>query len=153
MRSIALALTGLALTGCMSTARASSTAHVRADGSYSVGVRSAVDGTPSEVGPQELIGVYLPLGPFAIKGGLLWDGTPLVITPSAAQAAPMAAPQFVEVDEQYVEMEPVTRTRKVRKAVVPAPRAVDPCAPARQKAPGCEPVACVNGACSLTASR
>jgi len=156
MRRVALLLVlflAAPLSACWSTASTGARAAVvRSDGSVSGGVISALDAQPTDAGPQEIIGINVPLGPhFRLKGGVVWDGTTWTVgPPTAPQAAPMsAAPQFVDVDEQV--QVPVTKwetqTRRVRKAVVPIPQAApDPCAPApapqaAPKAAGCEPVA------------
>jgi len=74
------------------------------------------------------------------------------IVPIVAEQ-PASAPQYVEVEEQYMvpETRMVPRTRMIRKQLVPVQSA--PCAPAPQSAPaprsGCEPppspVACADG--------
>lgn len=80
----------LAIAGC-SQARMSPQAALAQSG-YVASARSAVDGSPGLTGPQEIVAVYLPFGPFAVKGGIVWDGQPLVIeNPIGAQAAPYDA--------------------------------------------------------------
>lgn len=124
-------------------------------------VRAAVDGNGDLSEPQELIALNVPLGPFTIKGGLVWNGqtwtVPVPGVPLAAQAAdpcaplPAPAPQAHFLTETYVEefpveetvMAPQTRTRierRVRTRQVPA-RLVpmcEPAPPAPQAAP-CDP--------------
>lgn len=153
MRTIPMAaVLLLAVTGCVSRAQSSRTVAVRSDGSQREVMRAAIDGAPGDVGPQEIIGFYFPFGPLALKGGVVWDGQPIILGPPAMATPYLAtdcapAPRMVEVEESYTEMVPTTRTRKVMKAVVDPPRA----APA--KAPGCEPVSfageCVGGVCSV----
>lgn len=140
MRHATLVAAILLLLSACSVSRQTRTVHVSSDGSQAAGVRSAADGVPGEGGPQELVGIYVPFGPFAVKGALLWDGTtfvPPIPLPLAAPAAvhlsaPCAAPQTVDVEETYTV--PVTtyetRKRTVKRAVVPIPQAAPaPCAP------------------------
>lgn len=130
-------LIALVLPACVAHT-ATRTVHVRSDGTQSVGVRSASDGVPGESGPQEILGFYLPFGPFAIKSALLWDGTTWVppIGGLAAQsyaADPCGcAPQTIEVPETVMvpQTQMVPQTRMVRRAVIPLPEALpNPCAP------------------------
>lgn len=131
MRNLTLSLFALTLAGCAAPSN-SRTYSVRSDGSTVAGVRSAADGVPGEGGPQEIIGLYIPLGPFAVKSAVLWDGNPLVVAPPIGFAAPAAASvQTVDVEETYQEPVTtfVTKTRMVKKAVVPIPQAApSPCA-------------------------
>lgn len=156
MRHLLLLLSCL-LAGCATRGTVAQTSHVDSSGVVSAGVRSASDAQPGVLGPQEIVGVALPLGPFTAKGALIWDGQPWFWTPpapaapsAATQAAPCAAPMFVEVEEQYVENVPVQRTRKRQVQVVPVP------APAPRAACPAPPVAstsscreCVGGCCEV----
>lgn len=123
---------------------------VDADGNVSAGVRSAMDGTTAP-GQQELVGVYLPFPPFAIKGGLLWDGTTFNFGGGSPQrvVVPQAAPCMTETfrTETWTEMVPVQRTRQVpvRSVPIPVPQAAPQCmAPSVGGAPCWE---CGQGAC------
>lgn len=118
----------LLLTGCAAQRPASTSYGVSADGTVSAETRSALSGSTAP-GRQELIGVYLPFPPFAIKGGLEWDGMPVVIGPTpSAQAAPCGV-QTTFVEETYTEMVPVQKTRQVpvRSVSLPVPRQSTPC--------------------------
>lgn len=139
-----LVLVGLFLSGCASQRPAKSAYTVDANGQVSASTRSALEGDTGP-GKQELVGLYLPVPPFAIKAGLEWDGTTFVFGGGAPQAAQVqaapCAPQTVEVEESYTEMVPVQRVRKVQRQVVPIPvpqKQAAPCAPpapAPQRAP------------------
>ena len=154
-----LLLLPLLLAACSSPQRSPESAYiVNAQGATSPTARSALAGSTAP-GKQEIIGIYIPfLGTgLALKGGLEYDGTPTVIEIPIGQAAP-ADPQYVEEQETYYvpETRMIPKTRAVRKAVIPVPRAAPYCAPpapAPQKAPGCEPppgpVACSGEACGL----
>lgn len=110
--------------------------------------RSASDGDTSP-GKQEILGIYLPLGPnLEIKAGLNWNQKATVVTlpPFATETQATCEPQYVDVQrtvlvpESYTE----TKTRMVPRTVTerrlvpqyaPAPQAA-PCAPpAPQAAP------------------
>lgn len=123
------------LTGCTMQRPASQAYTVDEQGTVSAATRSALNGDTGP-GKQEIVGVYIPFvgTGLALKAGLEWDGVPVVVTPNRAQAAPCSGPQTIEVEEVYTEMQPVQRTRKVQRQVVPIP------VPQRA-APGCEPVA------------
>ena len=141
--------------GCASARPAKSAYTVDANGTVSAGTRSALDGDTGP-GKQELLGVYLPFGPFAVKAGVEWDGTPLLFTGSnpAPTTQSVYAQSGCDVQEVYTDYVdetimvpqtrkvPVQRTRTVRRATVPIPQSAPPCAPtpapAPQKAPGCE---------------
>lgn len=171
LRFVALAflvLLALPLVACSSpgaTTQSGYSAYAASGGSGVMvpATRSASDGDTSP-GKQEILGIYLPLGPnLEIKAGLNWNqkATVVQLPPLAAQAAPVCEPQYVDVQrtvmvpETYTETKTrlVPRTVTERRAVVPAPQAA-PCAPpAPQAAPqGCPepppaPVACVDDAC------
>lgn len=55
-------------------------------------VRAALDGQPGLDGPQELVALYVPAGPFALKAGLTYSGETLVLNPLAPQAQAQASP-------------------------------------------------------------
>jgi hypothetical protein len=156
---LALAVLVLALTGC-TAAGARSQAY--SSGAEQPSVRAAVDGNGDLSEPQELAAFNLPLGPFTLKAGLIWNGTawvPGIPGAASAQAAPCAAPtaqteacgeQVVQSfsTEAYQEMVPVTRYRKVAtpatirtwRTVTPGtPYVVEECAPAPQAAPQFNP--------------
>ena len=134
---------------------------VNSQGQTAPTTRSALAGSTAP-GKQELIGVYIPFvgTGLAIKAGLEYDGSPTVIEIPVGQAAPYAAPCAPQyVDEQVTEMVPETRmvprTRTIRRAIVPIPRAVEPCAPLPQRTPGCAPPpspVCTGPECGLDAS-
>lgn len=150
--------------GCAApSAQARRTVGVGSDGSVVGETRSALSGS-TEGGPQELVGVYLPFGPFAVKAGLQWDGTPLIVNPVIPLAAPAPAAlgaceapratvtRTVMVPETYYE----TETRQVPKTRMVPRQVVEPAAPVvlPKAAPqGCpEPVAkagCENGCCAV----
>lgn len=120
------------LCGCRMAVPAAEQAYtVNSQGAVSTATRSALDGSTA-AGKQELIGVYIPMGPFALKGGLEWDGTTYVV-PAPAQAAVasqgVCAPQTTMVQETYTEMVPVQRTRMVPQTTVslPVPQAQATC--------------------------
>lgn len=152
---LSAALLAIPLAGCVGSNTRAQAVKVRSDGTQSAGVISALDAMPGETGPQEIIGINIPFvgTGLALKAGLIWDGAPGVITIPVGQAAPApyaadacAGPQFVEVQETYMEPETrmVPRTRTVRRAVVPIPQAIDPCGrpvPAPQAAPMQDPCA------------
>lgn len=166
MRRIAFALlavvTALVFAGCVSAKR-TATYNARSDGTVSHGTLAAVDVAPGDSGPQEIIGFNLPMGPFSLKAGLIWDGTPVVINPTPLLAAPLAAPQTTKVKRTV--MVPVTRmeAREVKEEVltVPIPRTapapceppkaapVDPCKPVGSLPDG--EIECPDGACHLPA--
>ncbi len=143
------------LAGCSTQRQTTSrTYSAQSDGTVSAGVRSASDGVPGVTGPQELFGIYIPAGPFAVKGAILWDGTtfnplPPPVAPTyapAAQGACMTQTTVMEPETYYVtETRQVPRTRMVPRTVnvpsvtIPIPQAVDPCAPAPQAGPACGP--------------
>ena len=115
--------------------------------------RSASDGDTSP-GKQEILGLYLPLGPnLEIKAGLNWNqkATVVQLPPLATQAAPACeAPQYVDVQrtvmvpETYTETKTrlVPRTVTERRAVVPAPQAAPQGCPEPAPEPPCSGVAC-----------
>jgi uncharacterized protein YceK len=161
MRLLALLLLAPLLAGCASAAgrTAAQSYSVNSDGTVSATTRAAADAQPGVTGPQEIIGIQLPLGAFTAKGALIWDGQPWFITgPSPvpapqAQAAAVCAPQTIQVQETYTEMVPVQRTRTVERQVIqlPVPQAAPQCAPAPQAAPrACSScVECPGGRCCV----
>lgn len=114
--------------------------------------RSASDGDTSP-GKQEILGIYLPLGPnLEIKAGLNWNQKATVVQLPPFATAPQAVcePQYVDVQrtvmvpETYTETKTrlVPRTVTERRAVVPAPQAA-PCAPPQYApAPQAAPQGC-----------
>lgn len=176
LRFLALAVLFLAtfpVVGCASAQRSPEQAYiVNAQGATSPTARSALAGSTAP-GKQEILGLYIPfIGTgLAIKAGLEYDGTPTVIEVPIASAPQAAAacesPQFVEVQrtvmvpETYTETKTrmVPRTVTERRAVVPIPRAAEPCAPVPQAAPqGCPepppaPVACGGPECAPPGGR
>ena len=155
-RILAAFLFAIALVGCSSPGATTQSGYATyATGGSGVMVpatRSASDGDTSP-GKQEILGLYLPLGPnLEIKAGLNWNQKATVITlpPLATQAAPVCEPQYVEVQrtvmvpETYTETKTrlVPRTVTERRAVVPAPQAA-PCAPPQYApAPQAAPQGC-----------
>jgi hypothetical protein len=132
---LALVLLIVPFVGCAAPRPASSTYEVAADGTVAVGTRSALNGSTAP-GRQEILGLYLPFPPFAVKAGLEYDGTlPIIIgQPPAPQVAPQAvAPCVTETfrTETYTEMVPVQRTRQVpvKQVTLPIPQAAPGCAP------------------------
>lgn len=164
MRRFFVLLLALAVAGCYSPARSSRTYSVNSEGATSAGVRAAADAIPGETGPQEIIGIALPFGPFVAKGALLWDGTTWSPTiPMSAQAAPCALPsaapqgcstqRTVMVPETYYETETrqVPKTRMVPRTInvpsvpVPVPQAAPsgcPEPPISQAQPTCRDGCC-----------
>lgn len=134
---------------CASPRAASRTYGVDSAGNVSGQTRSALNGSTAG-GPQELVGVYLPFGPFAVKAGLEWDGTTFVPPisfaeqPSYAAAAPAGAcattrTVMVPETEWVTETRQVPRTkmvpRQIPAAAVPIPAEAAPCAPPPAAAP------------------
>lgn len=81
----------LALAAC-TPARAVDSRTALAQSNYTPSARAAIDGSPGLPGPQELLALYVPAGPFAVKGAVVWDGTTFAVpTPIGPQAAPYAS--------------------------------------------------------------
>lgn len=143
-----LALVAIPLiAGCAGARQPSSTYGVSADGTVSAETRSALSGSTAP-GRQEILGIYLPFPPFAVKAGLEYDGTlPIIIgQPPAPQVAPQAAAPCVQTtyrEETYTEMVPVQRTRQVpvKQVTLPVPQAAPQCPTPPPPPP--EPVAAI----------
>ena len=104
---VALLLALIVVTGCAGATQ--NPQAVLAQSQYAPTVRAAMDGVPGAPGPQEIVAVYFPFGPFAIKGGLIWDGQPW--TP----ALPVQSQAMTYDSCGYAP------------AYVPAPQAAAPC--------------------------
>ncbi len=80
MLSAMLMLSGCGILGTSMSSRAA-----LAQSGYTPSARAAVDGQPGVVGPQEIIAVNVPAGPFTFKAGVVWDGAVLNWDPFTPQ--------------------------------------------------------------------